>query len=370
LRVELASFALVFAAVCLPWYVQEYMRHGEPFMDRLLFHDMYKRAFVHVHDTNAGDDVSVRYYVWQLGYALFPWTGLVPLGIGDALSRETSAHSRKRDLGLIVALWLTLAFSLFSLALTKFHHYALPCAPPLAVLVAMAIERAFVERNVRLGLLAILAALSTLLVTRDLATTLPNDVPGSARLLHLFTYDYKRVWPSWLDFESALWGFGCVAALAQLALLAPRLRAPSAWLLGAIGVSFCAFTLWIYLPRLAPHYGQRELVSSYYRARRGPQEPLVAYQMNWKGENFYTGNRLPAFVSTGAKFGKWLQAQRRSGTRVMYFLTEHRRVGTLRSELGAGYRASKLTDEHSNDKFALVKVEVLPEPRRAESSEH
>ena len=24
--------------------------------------------------------------------------------------------------------------------------------------------------------------------------------------------------------------------------------------------------------------------------------------MNWKGENFYTGNRLPAFVSTGAKF--------------------------------------------------------------------
>ena len=33
---------------------------------------MYKRAFVHVHDTNAGDDVSFRYYVWQLGYGLFP----------------------------------------------------------------------------------------------------------------------------------------------------------------------------------------------------------------------------------------------------------------------------------------------------------
>ena len=53
--------------MCLPWYVQMYMRHGAPFTDRLLFHDMYKRAFVHVHDTNTGDDVSFRYYVWQLG---------------------------------------------------------------------------------------------------------------------------------------------------------------------------------------------------------------------------------------------------------------------------------------------------------------
>ena len=32
----------------------------------------------HVHDTNEGDDTSFRFYIWQLGYALFPWTGLVP----------------------------------------------------------------------------------------------------------------------------------------------------------------------------------------------------------------------------------------------------------------------------------------------------
>jgi 4-amino-4-deoxy-L-arabinose transferase-like glycosyltransferase len=75
-RIELAGFGLLFAAVCLPWYVQAYMRHGDQFTDRLLMHDMYKRAFVHVHDTNTGSDVSLRYYVWQLGYGLFPWTGL------------------------------------------------------------------------------------------------------------------------------------------------------------------------------------------------------------------------------------------------------------------------------------------------------
>jgi hypothetical protein len=128
-----------------------------------------------------------------------------------------------------------------------------------------------------------------------------------------------------------------------------------------VGAVFCAFTLWIYLPELAPHYGQRELVLAYYAARGGPEQPLVAYQMNWKGENFYTGNRLPAFVSTGAKFKKWLKAQRKAGKTLLYFLTEHGRLGTLKSELGPSYRVEPLTDRELNNKFALVRVTSAPE---------
>ena len=48
-----------------------YVRHGSPFTDLLIFHDMFNRAFSHVHDTNEGDDTGIRYYLWQLGYALF-----------------------------------------------------------------------------------------------------------------------------------------------------------------------------------------------------------------------------------------------------------------------------------------------------------
>jgi hypothetical protein len=136
-------------------------------------------------------------------------------------------------------------------------------------------------------------------------------------------------------------------------------------LLSAVGVWFCAFTLWIYLPALAPHYGQRELLLTYYQQRRGAEEPICAYQMNWKGENFYTGNRLPAFVSTGAKFKKWLKAQRKAGTKVIYFLTEHGRLGTLKSELGSGFRARALTDKGLNNKFTLVRAELTAEPANA-----
>ncbi|HEX2874864.1 MAG TPA: glycosyltransferase family 39 protein [Polyangiaceae bacterium] len=443
-RVELASLALLIAAVCLPWYVQAYMRHGDQFTDRLLIHDMYKRAFVHVHDTNAGSDISLRYYIWQLGYGLFPWTGLAPLGIGVALARGADQDPRWRDLALVIVLWLAVAFGLFTISLTKFHHYALPCAPPLAVGVALLLDRAMGVRQLptgwrlaryllglavaarlliyggmrlkdgslfgrvseghpapagvawlggvalAVGLLlavfaelrwgrreasvrdddhaswatwALLAAPLTLLVARDLSTSLGGgDVRGSARLLHLVTYNYKRLWPDSLSFDAIQWGFGVAATSCLVLWLVPRFRFTGSALLSTVGVWFCAFTLWIYLPALAPHFGQRELLLTYYQKRQGPQEPVVAYQMNWKGENFYTGNRVPAFVSTGTKFKKWLKAQRKAGTKTIFFLSEHGRIGTLKSELGAGFRTRVLTDKQLNNKFALVRAELVAEP--------
>jgi 4-amino-4-deoxy-L-arabinose transferase-like glycosyltransferase len=423
LRVELSSLGLVVAAVCLPWFVQEYMRHGDGFTDRLLFHDMYKRAFVHVHDTNAGTDVSLRYYVWQLGYGLFPWSGLAVVGLGVALERGSASDERQREVGALLTLWLTLAFGLFTLSLTKFHHYALPCAPPLAVAAALLLERAFgdapLPRGARLAgysaafglaalslvygaarfgaapwlgsaalaagaavaalaarrlapaaapsqesstsVLAWVAAVVTLLVARDLSTSWSGDVPASARLLHLVTYNYRRAWPTSLDFESTLGAFGVVFAASLGAFAVPRWRRHAAALCAALAVWFCAFTLWVYLPALAPHYGQRELLLAYYRARSGPSEPVAAYQMNWKGENFYTGNRIPAFVTSGAKFEKWLQAQRKTGVRALFFVAEHARFGTLESELGPGYRVAKVTDKQLNNKFCLVRAELRPE---------
>lgn len=444
-RAELAGFCLLFAAIALPWYVQSYMRHGEPFTDRLLFHDMYKRAFVHVHDTNSGSDTSLRYYVWQLGYGLFPFTGLALVGLGLLLDTGDSRAARQRDLAIVAVLWLTLGFGLFTLSLTKFHHYALPCAPPLAIGVGLLLDRTLgshtlpqgarrfaylaglsaaaalllygalrlrdgsvwgsVEQDASLasaspwlavlciglalglawlsarklggsaaagddrilGALTIPAALLTLLVARDLWTTYEGGVPASARLLHLVTYNYKRSWPASLDFEAASWAFGVVATALVAVLAWPRLRAHASVLLCAVGVWFGVYTVWVYLPRLAQHFGQREVFLAYYEARHGPEEPIAAYQMNWKGENFYSGNHLPAFVSSGAKFKSWLKTQRRRGTRVVFFVTEHGRISTLKSELGRAVRVKVVTDKRLNDKFALVRVELLQGPTEPDS---
>ncbi len=125
-RMELLGLLLLVCCVTLPWYVQMFMRHGQPFTDRLLFHDMYKRAFVHVHDTNVGDDVSFRYYIWQLGYGLFPWTGLSAGALVWWARRRNETSDPRGDAGAFLGLWFISAFSMFTITLTKFHHYIFP----------------------------------------------------------------------------------------------------------------------------------------------------------------------------------------------------------------------------------------------------
>jgi hypothetical protein len=86
--------------------------------------------------------------------------------------------------------------------------------------------------------------------------------------------------------------------------------------------------------------------------------------MNWKGENFYTGNHVPAFVSTGATFTTWLKKQRDAGAKVMYFITEHGRLGGLKNEVKSTFTSPadarsyrEITDKTLCNKFVLERVE-------------
>ena len=473
LRLEILTGVLVILAVSMPWYVAMYIRHGSPFTDRLIFHDMFNRAFSHVHDTNEGDDTGIRFYLWQLGYALFPWTGLVPLGLiwgfrrsDSAIARLWSAASAAKgesnqegsavgDASVMLVMWFLFAFFLFTFMGTKFHHYIFPAVPPAAMLVGVVLDdvlgkRPLVKRGMvplyALGLgggaalatygasrawagsifgaapaagtdghfgtaviigfvglavtalvafalrsneredesaevgvqgetveetrrlsheqlmiagAALLGAFVLVLVGRDLVIKPEgSDQPGAIRLLQLFTYNYRRAWPESLDFAGVLGGFTAVGALLSvgIAIRATRRHAVAA---------FCAFALvfavWgvdVYMVKTSPHWGQHEVIEAYYRDRKGADEQLVAYQMNWKGENFYTGNHIPAFVSSGATFQTWLKKQKdEKGAKVMYFVTEHSRLGGLRGEVGAkSYK--ELTDKTVCNKFVLVRAEL------------
>ncbi len=450
-RLELVGLALVVACVCLPWYVQMYMRHGPPFTDRLLFHDMYKRAFVHVHDTNTGDDVSFRYYVWQLGYGLFPWAGFGAAGLlwwlryqPALLSQDSGgqAEAAQAEVMAFMALWFALAFGMFTITLTKFHHYALPTVPPIAAVTGVLLDRAFgtapltrerrdlprylfglatsalllvygasrfftgafngqlmggrplsaapflavtclacgcglawltVRRvghvarassdagyeSAALGFLGIASAVPVVLVGRDLFSTVAGDIDGPARLMHLFTYNYRRAWPAdSRDFSGILTAFTLVCAALSIGLAWPSFRRHALALFALVAVVWTAWGIDVYLIAAAPHWGQRETIFAYYAARKGPGEPFVAYQMNWKGENFYTGNRLPAFVSTGAKFKSWIAEQKANGVSVMFFTTEHSRISSLKNELGTVKAFTLLTGRELNNKFTLARVEL------------
>jgi 4-amino-4-deoxy-L-arabinose transferase-like glycosyltransferase len=454
-----AGLFLVLPVVALPWYVAMYVRHGSPFTDRLIFHDMFNRAFHHVHDTNEGDDTSFRFYVWQLGYALFPWTGLAPFALiawlrrGGRTTIDALAKTREErgDLSVLLCMWFLLGFALFSFMGTKFHHYIFPAVPPVAMLIGVVLDDALgtgplvsprrlalylaglgagsaamvygiartqpgsffgfkspespllpaapflgvvifllgaVLTGVTIGVLradsgreaspeadtgpdpevenahgsrmvaagSVAGALLLIVVGRDLVWR-SGDQPGAIRLLHLYTYNYRRPWPESLDFSAALAGFVAIGSLVLLALAVRSIRRHVIVAMCALSFVWALWGIDVYMQKTAQHWGQHEIIAAYYSDRASPAEQLVAYQMNWKGENFYTGNHVPAFVSTGATFTQWLKKQRENGAKVMYFITEHGRIGGLKSEVAArAYR--EVTDKTLCNKFVLVRAEL------------
>jgi 4-amino-4-deoxy-L-arabinose transferase-like glycosyltransferase len=458
-KLELISGALIVGAVAFPWFISMYIRHGRPFIDRLIFHDMINRTLGHVHDTNEGDDVSFRFYLWQLGYALFPWTGLAPFGLVYWMRKGDSAAKGRSDGSIFLVMWVAFGFFLFSFMGTKFHHYIFPVLPPIAMMIGVALDdilpkalgndsasaagetpsRATTSRlsflhlacfggsallltygvsrffpgsvlggvdgqglpprgsnvigivacaiGLGLGVWAALAERGTAsqqqtrgvleqhqqmligsaliagaaglaVVGRDLATPSDGDLPGPIRWLQLFTYQYRRPWPREALFMSnTMLAVGITGVVLMLAMLMIRYRRAATYIFVAFAVVTATWGEHIYMVRVSPHWGQREVIEAYYKDRVGPDEELVAYQMNWKGENFYTSNRVPAFVSSGVNFTNYVKGKKEKGVKRMYFVTEHSRTGGLRSEVGTA-KFTELTDRKVNNKFVLVRADL------------
>jgi hypothetical protein len=147
-----------------------------------------------------------------------------------------------------------------------------------------------------------------------------------------------------------------VATLLTAALLVARLRPLVVTALLSVATLFAAWGIDVYFVKISPHWGQRELFLRYESENVAAPGPIVAYQLNWKGENFYRGNDIAAFVSTGDKFKKWIEGQRKEGVTVIYFVTEHGRTTGLSGELGNPEKLELLTSKTLNNKFVLVRV--------------
>jgi 4-amino-4-deoxy-L-arabinose transferase-like glycosyltransferase len=475
LRFEFVSGAIILGIVAAPWFVGMFMRMGDEFIQQLFVHHMWKRALDHVHDTNGGDDVSLRYYVWQLGYAFFPWSGVVAGGLvwwardrwGVAKRALSLADERRRDVGIFLVMWFVFAWALFTYMKTKFHHYVFPAVPPAAMLTGIFLDEAlgtkrfagktrvllsFIGATLGVGVaaygfsrlvpgtffgsiepknalppaapvvgallaasglviafvsarfgddpgapdddgrtdadgdaasstgiftgaLAIAGAVATALVTRDLASMPLTDIKGQERLIQLFTYRYDRVWPKELAFSAPLLGFGLAATALVLMIAVRAYRRQAIVSLAALAFLWAGWDLNVYMVKVAPHWGQRPLFEAYYRDRRSVNEPVVAFEMNWKGENFYSGGRLVEFgngMAQGATAGErasdrmrtWLTDMRKH-VKAVYFVTEFGRVQKIEEMLrstmgtppnGATKWAEQITTEAQCNKFVVVRA--------------
>ncbi|HEX9102095.1 MAG TPA: glycosyltransferase family 39 protein, partial [Polyangia bacterium] len=162
-----------------------------------------------------------------------------------------------------------------------------------------------------------------------------------------------------------LWLIPMVPMLVAGVFVARSVRLGAVLPIALAGLVYGAFLIDRYLPDLGPHWSQKHVIASYYSHRNGPDEPLIVYNLYWRGENFYTRNEVysqsepaekwawvePNNLSPQAWFGK------HKGTRIFILLERHR-LEQVRGILPVGSRQDvKIVDE-SNNKLLLVETRI------------
>ena len=292
----------------------------------------------------------------------------------SGVTAPPAAIDRRQEIFWLGAIWFVSAYAVVSLSITKFHHYILPALPGLALVIGCFLDdllRQSGPARTRLATAVALLGLPLLaLVIHDLTAA-----PNSAQLfIWLFSYDYVnapqgRPWPTGLDYRGALRLFAVAFAAPLLVMALPvlgqRLRGAAVAALALVAVVFTYFLLDVYIPQTANHWSQKPLIAAYYQQRHSADEPLIAWQMYWRGETFYTSNEIYSgpyekrTVFLGDKNQENLKEYlgRNKGKR-MFFIVEKNRVNTLRDLLPAPARPSFRIVESRNNKFDLYVAQL------------
>lgn len=295
---------------------------------------------------NAWDAMTCRLLIVFGGFLLAGAAWLRRVEGGDAPPLE--ANQKKLALGAAVA---TVGLTMMGGVAAAIG--AITCAVVVSNLGRKPEEKVASRATTALGVALAGGAVLVAFVGRDLSWVTSGRPQGYERLLHLFVYNYARVWPVEFDYRPILTGFAIAATCFFGAAAFRSLRPVAGRALVGVAIAFCAWVLNVYMVDLSRHWGQRDLIEVYYEERTGPEQPLVAWQMNWKGENFYTGNRVSVFVDLdNVKVREWIEEN--EGL-TAFFMFEPSRMNGFRGIM-RGHEIEEMTDKRVCDKFMIVRV--------------
>lgn len=365
-RMELLRGIPLFIAVTFPWYAAMLVRHGNAYWNRFFVHDHFKRLASGVHQLDTG---SFEHFLKWVGYGLFPWTAFVPAALMRLVTTDALERDDESRANLMLFLWVMIAFTLFTLSSTKFHHYIFPVVPALSILTAVGLSD-ILEGELPNPWPLFVAAIPLMLV---LAWDLVME-PQS--LKNLFTYKYDRDWhnPDW-D-RSFRWTIGILAipaVLGAVMLLVKNTRVRLAGLISTVvaGAALAVFSLDVYMPRISEIWSQKGLWDYYYSActrvdgppgshkdKRYCEQPVISYKLNWRGETYYSQNEvLP--MRDDDDFTHFLS---QIEDRTFYGIMEYSRYrGEFQRKLPATLKGKACIAFDGNQKFVLAKVPCGPD---------
>jgi 4-amino-4-deoxy-L-arabinose transferase-like glycosyltransferase len=145
--------------------------------------------------------------------------------------------------------------------------------------------------------------------------------------------------------------FAAAGALAVVAAL-KQARVMLFGVFWTFALCFACWMNWNHWVKLSHHWTQRDLFWRYYRQHQ-PGEPIAAFEMNWRGETFYSRNRVEQFRvgDSSVRLRHFVAPAGRE-----WVLTEHARLPSLTNAVGPDKRVTVI-DRDINNKFVLVTVD-------------
>lgn len=269
---------LLYAAIGLPWYLIETVRHGEAFVRTAVGYYLLTRFFGVVENQPG----PWWYYFPVLLLGMMPWTGTAPSAIARLLGRRRDLSSQ------VILLWCAITVVFYSAAGTKLPNYVLPVYPVLAVGIARLWEEgmdgvASAGCDPLRWAAALLPVPSALFAAAVIAWGWVN-FPAEALALRT-----PIAVAAGIVAAGPLVAWGCLLARRRATALAALLLTPVAVVPVLVHQTLPAIEAYRPIPRVA----------RLLRAAMGPDDGLVAVRMGTAWSLRWYGQRHVRWVFTG-----------------------------------------------------------------------
>lgn len=383
LRPTLILAAGVYLLVAAPWVIVMLLFEGlddgrKTWFRRFVLHDLFGRLGG-VHGERGGHEYYIRY----LSFGLFQWAPAAALSLFSAISRGLPAKKTRTPserFTLLVSIWIVTLFVFFSVMGTKFHHYIYPVALPAALLIGWWLDDVLTKRTEIRGMILI-SLLVLVMIVRDLCVE-------PWQWADLFSYHYVSYKPSYYFPKETFFSLGkakvtvwqlLIGIFGALAVLGPLLGAvadarrkkdshrKTFWgtLLGTQNSPSSGFvfmtvvtavvvgllTVHVYWSQVSQHWTHRHILDTYWEMSE-PGEPLIAYQMDWKGETFYAHNTEREIKKSQSDLRKALKEPGRA-----FVIVQQDRYERLKKAVGKKGEAQMSIVDKSNTKWYLVTID-------------
>ncbi|GFO67021.1 glycosyl transferase [Geomonas limicola] len=262
-EMRLFSGALLFFAVCAPWFVLVSLRNPE-FAQFFFIHEHFQRFLTKVHHRYQ----PVWFFFPVLLATMLPWAPLIPAALKRGWTERRSTGAT-----LFLVLWAVVIFAFFSKSSSKLIPYILPVFPPLALLIGSWLERGSSTRSMRwhaVGIGILLLAL------------------GGAAIAYPLTFPKPEIGVP----EGVLVGglFLCQGVAALLS----GFRGEPVRFLATMAISayfFCLIAPPVIYARMIPEVANKEF-SQVINQKAGPEVRIACYSGYEQGIAFYTHRRV------------------------------------------------------------------------------